>query len=245
MNKSLLQSWMGGNWNPNRTLDEMQKALATTNLTGYGNATPLLLENLDQMMTEVLITSAHLKLFQSIPRVPSIQPLYQWIRHQAYGTARRAPGFREGGAPSSGVSKWQRGQMLNKFMGVRRGVTHPAMITGQMGGAFIDPVQSENRDGTLQLLEMIERWLISGDKNILDGSGNEVNYDGLYLQLVADGGKSIIDKRGDPMDFEDLENAGTQLVERGFLLDFSKVMSMWNPFVLGDLAKLRSEERRV
>src|SRR5215813_111257 len=101
MNKSLLQSWMGGNWNPNSTLDEMQKALATTNLTGYGNATPLLLENLDQMMTEVLITSAHLKLFQSIPRVPSIQPLYQWIRHQAYGTARRAPGFREGGAPSS------------------------------------------------------------------------------------------------------------------------------------------------
>src|SRR5262249_29921638 len=154
--------------------------------------------------------------------------------------------FREGGAPSSGVSKWQRGQMLNKFMGVRRGVTHPAMITGQMGGAFIDPVQSENRDGTLQLLEMIERWLIWGDKNILDGSGNEVNYDGLYLQLVADGGKSIIDKRGDPMDFEDLENAGTQLVERGFLLDFSKVMSMWNPFVLGDLAKLKVQaERRI
>lgn len=222
-------------------VDELRKSLATTD-TGLpgGTQQPLLLENLDPQMTEVLVTTNHLKLFQSIPRVPSMQTYFQWMRHTDYGSRRRAPGFVEGGAPKSGASKWQRGNVMNKFMGVRRGVTHPMMVTGQMGGSMIDPVASENRDGTLELLEMIERWILWGNKDIKDVAGNEVNYDGIYQQLVDDGGKSIIDKRGKALDFEDLESYALTFTTRGKLLDFSNIRSFWHPQVLSDLAAFKA-----
>lgn len=250
-NKAALSVRPGGEFYSSLSFDDLHKALATANIAGLGNAQPLLLENLDSMMTEVLITSAHLRLFNTIPRVPSIQPNYQWIRHLSYGTTRRAPGFAEGGAPNAGVSSWVRSNLFTKFMGVKRGVTHPAMLTGQLGGSFIDPTQSENRDGTLQLLEMIERWLIWGDLDIHNQADVEVNYDGIYQQLLNDGapavgsGKSIIDKLGQPLTFEDIENAGTQFVERGKLLDFSRLVSFGKPRVFSDLAKLKFQAERI
>ena len=65
----------------NDTFEALSKALATGVITGYGDATPLRLENLDSTMTEVLVQGAHLKQFRSIPRVPSIKEIYQWMRH--------------------------------------------------------------------------------------------------------------------------------------------------------------------
>lgn len=242
---SLSKSQAGSMYHMMQELADLKKSLATTE-TGFPSGTqqPILLENLDSQMTEILVTTNHLKLFQSIPRVTSIQTYYQWMRHVEYGSRRRAPGFVEGGSPKAGSSKWQRGNMMNKFMGVRRGVTHPMMVTGQLGGSFVDPVMSENRDGTLQLLEMIERWLIWGNKDIKDLAGNEVNYDGIYQQLVDNGGKSIIDLRGKPLDFEDLENYAYLFTTRGKLLDFSNIRSFWHPQVLSDLAAFKALSER-
>lgn len=231
-------------------VEEIRKALATgapAALTGYGDATPIRVENLDAMMTEVLITQDDLKLFNMFPRVTSRQPRFEWIRHKDFGTTRRAPGFREGGNPKGGTSAWERGDILNKYMGVRRGYTHQALITGNLGGMFTDPVSSENRDGTIQLLSMIERWLTWGDKDIKDASGNEVNYDGIYQQLLSlsGGTDSIIDMKGQPMDFDQLEQGAIKLRERGKLSSFANVRTLTKPFVLSDLALLKLQSERA
>lgn len=231
----------------NTIVDEIQKALTTgaISIPGSGDATALRLENLDAQMTEVLLTMAHFKMFNLLPRVTSKQPLFEWIRHTGYGTARRAPGFAEGGAPTGGESSWQRGNALNKYMGVKRGLSHQALITGQLGGMQIDPVASENRDGTRQLLEMIERWFVWGDKDIKDKNGVEVNYDGVYQQLLDTGPSSIIDKKGQPLEFSDLNEYGVRFVETGKLLDFSMIRSFATPFVLQDLSDLKLQAERA
>lgn len=226
-------------------LEGMQKALATTTLSGYGDATPLRLENLDSTMTEVLIREEHLKLFRSIPRVPSIQEYFQWIRHVDYGSHRGSPGFAQGGAPTGGTSSWQRGNATVRWMGVKRGYTHQALTTGQMGGMFADPVASENSDGTRQLLEMIERWVIWGQANILNAAGDTVNYDGLYQQIKAGRPKSIIDMRNEPVDFETMEMIGYRLHTDGLLNNFSNLMTCWHPKVLADLSMLKLQAERV
>lgn len=235
-------SWVGSE----QIMSDLQKALATGALSGFGDATPLRLENLDGTMTAVLFQEAHLKIFQSIPRVPSAQPLYQWIREKEYGSERGAPGFREGGAPKVGVSKWERGQIVNKYLGVRRGYTHQMLVTGQMGGSFVDPVERENRNGTRQLLAMTERNIVWGLKSVLDEGGNEVHYDGIVKQTEDAFPSSIIDKEGKPLDFEDLENAAERLVTVGKLLNFDAIRTFWQPKVLSDLAKLKLQaERRL
>lgn len=239
----------GDSFNMSNLMDDLQKALfsgagtSPTTTAGFGGA--LLLENLDSTMTKVLFEASHLKMFNNIPRVPSMQALYQWIRQMSRGGHRGAAGFAEGGAPKSGVSRWQRGNMMNKYMGVRRGVTHQMMVTGQMGGAFIDPVQSENENGTLQLLEMIERRLLWGKASILSDAGVDIHYDGLYQQLVTANVGSIIDKGNNPLDFEDLENYGERFVTTGKLLNFDKLRSYATPRVLSDLGKLKLQAERV
>jgi len=232
---------------------ELQKALATASgiagsTVALGDATPIRLENLDGTMTAVLFQESHLKVFASLPRVPSAQPLYQWIREKGYGTERGAAGFREGGAPQVGVSAWERGTILTKYLGVRRGYTHQLLMTGQMGGTLVDPVARENRNGTRQLLAMIERQVVFGDKAIKDADGNEVHYDGIVrqMELSSVAATNIKDLAGRPLNFEDLENAGEQFVTQGKLLNFDMIRTFWKPRVLSDLAKLKLQaERRL
>ena len=227
------------------TREGLQKALATNAITGYGDATPLRLENLDSTMTEVLVRAEHLKLFRMLPRVPSIQEHFQWMRHTDYGSHRGSPGFRQGGAPSGGVSTWARGNTDVRWMGVLRGYTHQLQVTGQMGGTFIDPIMAENNGGTRQLLEIIERWLVWGQSAILDKDGNTVNYDGIYQQLLTARPKSIIDKAGDPMTFEDMEKIGFLLNTDGKLANFNDVYSLWHSKVLSDLGILKLQAERI
>lgn len=241
---SLIRSSSQGAYTGGDVVEGLAKALATGAISGYGDATPLRLENLDSTMTEVLVTSAHLKLFRAIPRVPSIQEYFQWMRQTSYGSHRGSPGFVQGGAPAGGNSAWARGNATVRWMGVKRGYTHQLQVTGQMGGTFIDPIAAENSGGTRQLLEMIERWLIWGQANILDKNGNTVNYDGIYQQLKARP-KSIIDKKGEPLDFGDLEMIGFKMNTDGKLLDFSNLMTVWHPKVLSDLGALKLEAERV
>lgn len=232
-------------------VDLIEKAIHTgaVAISGYGDASPLRLENLDAQMTEVLISESDLKLFNMVPRVASIQPRFEWIRHDDFGTSRRAPGFREGGAPKGGVSKWSRGDILNKYMGVRRGYTHQALITNALGGFYTDPIVSENRDGTVQLLSMIERWFTWGDKDIKDKDGNEVNYDGIYQLLLSlsGGTDSIVDMKGQPMEFDTLEELAISFRERGKLSNFSQLRTITRPSVLTDLSllKLQAEHKNL
>lgn len=230
-----------------KIIEELSKAVSLNGIAGFGNMTDLKLENLDATMTAVLFEQDHLKLFSAIPRVPSVQTLFQWIRRDRYGSHRGAVGFPEGGAPQGGTSAWTRASATVRYLGTRGGYTHQAMTAGQMGGTFVDPVTEENRNRTLELLEKLERLILWGQEDIKDGNGNTVHFNGLIKQMEASSlaAKQIIDMEGRPMDFEKLEDIGEKFVTTGKLLNFARIRSWWKPHVLSDLAKLKFQAERI
>src|SRR6185437_5356809 len=224
-------------------VDELAKAVATASVGSFGSLQTMLLENLDATMTSVLFQKKHLKLFNSIPRVPSAQTLYQWTRQTAYGTGRGALGFPEGGSPATFLPSFLRGNATTRFYGVRRGYTHQMVQVGVMGGTFIDPVAEENRSGTLDLLEKLERWLIFGDSNMLYSDGSSVHYDGLIKQLTAGYPNHVYDLQGAPLTFENIENYAEALVTTGQLMDFTNARLFMAPRVASDLAKFNLQNQ--
>lgn len=196
---------------------DLQKALATTN-SGPGGiqSGPLMLENLDSIMTEVLINEGHFKLYNYLPKVPSAQPYYEYNVHKGFGSNRSGgAGFAQGGAPKGGTSSFARNGIYTKFLGTKGGVTHQMLLTGQNGGAFEDPNVRENRDRTLELLEKTERELVYGQAAVTDEGGNEVNFDGLLAALTAQNAANLIDLKGAPLTFNELDASALSLVTTG------------------------------
>lgn len=196
----------------------LTKALGTTDPGGSFNSprlSPLQLENLDGLMTEVLLTERHFKLFNSIPRTPSPTPYFEWNRHKGFGSRRGSIGFAEGGSPKGSLSTFIRQGLYNKYYGVQGGVTHQMMIAGQNGGTVEDPETREKRDRALELFERLEREFIFGDSTIKDEAGNAVHFDGLMNQLASGNSANVIDLQGQPLTFNNLDTAARTLVKSG------------------------------
>lgn len=237
---------MGAKWPGSEAiLSELYKAMASTNLPGFGDATPLRLEVLDGTMTSVLLRQEHLKMFNAIPRVPSPQQIFQWNRRLDRGSHRGNLGFTEGGAPKGGVARWQRNQAQVMFMGTKRGYTHQLLTMGQMGGTQVDPVTEENQNGTLALLESLERHFFFGNSDILDDDNNVVNYDGLKIQMELAGPSHVIDMQGEPLDFPELDDVAERFVTEAYLLNSSLLKNWTTPFVLSDLNRRMRESQRI
>ena len=235
----------------------IQKALATGSVTGFADATALRLENLDDVMTSVLYSNEHLVLFNWLNRVVSKQPVYEYNVRKRYGDGRRTLGFQEGGTPRPSTGQWERKTATVRFMGIRGGVTHQASLTGALGGFQISPAEEEERGRTLDLLGIIERWAIHGDKDLKALTSPEINYDGILRQLedavtngiideitAGSGGKgNVIDKQGQPLTFDDIEAGTLQTFEKGFLSSTRNQALFCNPNVSAGLSlqKLPSE----
>lgn len=200
-----------------KELADLKKALATTTSGAGGiQSGPLMLENLDAVMTEVLVTEQHFKLYNLLPKTPSAQPYFEYNVHKGFGSNRAGGlGFNQGGAPKGGTSSFQRNGLYTKYLGVQGGITHQMLITGQNGGSFEDPTVRENRDRTLELLERLERELVFANKAVLDESGNEVNFDGLLTALLSQNAANVIDLQGAPFTFNHLDDDAENLVTVG------------------------------
>jgi hypothetical protein len=237
----------GPGWTADRVVQEFAKAVATNaglfapSGAEMGNMAPLMLQNLDSVLTSVLFTEEHLQLFGTFPRVPSNNLNYMYDRRLRYGGGRRATGFVEGGAPSGGTSAWERDSATIRFMGVKRGITHQLMQVGTMGGSHIDPVAEENRNGTLELLEEVERQIFFGQEAIKDNAGRTVNYDGVLVQMQNSkfASANVIDKAGKNVDFTDLEDAAQLLMQRYYVTSFKDVKCLAHPGIIADFSKLR------
>lgn len=227
--------------------ENLRKALSNAGYpTGTADMTALRLENLDATMTSVLFSMQHLKIFNSIPRVPSIQPLFEYNVRLAYGGGRGAPGFAEGGAPVGGTSSWERRNTTVRYMGVRGGITHQALTTGLLGGAQINPVEEEHQNRTLELLERIERQTLYGRTDVLDENGQTVNYDGFFKQMGAlDNGSgtiapnNVIDMKGAPMSFDVFEKIAERLYSGAFVPSVDGYLCFMTPSIMSDLSALR------
>jgi hypothetical protein len=211
-----------------------------------GNVAPLALQNLDPVMTSVLFTEKQFKLFAKLPRVPSLNLVYEFNRKLQYGGGRRIPGFVEGGAPQGGTARYERDAATIRFAGVRRGITHQLMQAQQMGGMQIDPMAEENRNGTIELLQEIETLIFFGDEGILSNNSQKVSYDGIYKQLVGTPANPSIykssnvrDLQGQPVTPELLEDAARQLYETAYVTSFSQLECLASPQIITDFSKMR------
>lgn len=254
---NLGRQYFGPTFQGDQTVADLAKAMATQNIGGsFGDATPLRLQNLDATMTSVLFEEQHFVKWNWFERVPSIQPYYEWNDRLQYGDDRGSPAFVEGGTPAGGTAQFSRNGIYVRYFGVRRGITHQMALTGQLGGAQVDPVEEENRDGAMQLLARVERNFIWGDHSIPDSNGNIVNYDGLYLALengtqfvgttqtnpipnYYSPAQNVQDMNGAYFDFSEFEGIGRKLAQIGFLTSFKNIRAFMKPTVLEDLAKLR------
>lgn len=225
----------------------MQKSLTTTNSgpITVPRTSPLMLENMDGLMTEVLLTEQHFKLFNSIQRVPSAGPYFEWNRHTSFGTRRGSIGFAEGGGPKGGTSAFSRHGVYNKYLGVRGGLTHQMLVSGQNGGTVEDPETRENHDRAMELFERLEREIIFGNKAIKDGSGNEVHFDGLLTLMAAQNAANIIDKQGAPLTYEDLDNATVKLVKDGKQISVDGYTSYMSVHVTEGLNKMYQDRNII
>jgi hypothetical protein len=213
-------------------VENLKKALSNTN-SGPGGiqSGPLMLENLDGLMTEVLLTNNHFKLFNSIPRIPSAQPYFEWNRHKGFGSRRGNLGFSEGGAPKGSISSFERNGLYNKYLGVKGGVTHQMLVSGMNGGSVVDPTTQENKDRALEMFERLEREFVFGDKSIADENGNEVNFDGLLTHMEANAPEQVVDMAGAALGFDHLDDSIESLVTKGKCISVDGFKAFMNTHV--------------
>jgi hypothetical protein len=223
----------------------LAKALATSNIAGYGDGTNLVLQNLDSIMTSVLFTEDQLVKQRFIERVPSINPMYQWNRRNQYGSNRGSLGFAEGGIGPVGLGGWSRNTAPVRFFGVQRGTTVVSQIAGALGGMFDNPVDEEEYDGTMQLLGSVERSLVWGNSTITDTAGNAISYDGMYRQLKASSvaKTNIIDMHGKPMNFDVISQIAA-LYAKAYVTSARNVAAFIPPDALATLQLMKTQAER-
>jgi len=227
----------------------MQKALATGNISGFANGTALQLQNLDSVMSSALFQEDQLIKQRFFEHVGSINANYQWTRRNQYGTTRGVTGFVEGGIGPVGNASWARNQQPVSFFGVQRGTTVIANLAGALGGEFVDPVEEENYDGTLQLLSSVEHALSWGNANVTDAGGNIIMYNGFYQGLMAQtpvGSKfpvNVIDLHGAPITFDVISQISV-LAAKQYVATARDMAGFLTPDSMQTLQLLKSQAER-
>lgn len=156
-------------------VDELNKALeagagysgAPTSLTGGG---ALQVESLDASLKSVTYEMKHMKMWPQLPKDQAYNTIEEYNRISAYGDQGR--GFiAEGDLPRSEDSQYTRQIQRVRFIGVTRELTHVYTLVRNAHG---DAMSREIKNGTMRILEIVER-------NLHDGKGffsNAGKFDG-------------------------------------------------------------------
>ncbi len=177
-------------------VDELNKALeagagyagAPTALTGGG---ALQVESLDASLKSVTYEMRNIKFWPVIAKDQAYNTIEQYNRIDKYGDQGR--GFiAEGALPRSEDSSYSRQIQRVRFIGVTRELTHVYTLVRNAHG---DAIAREIRNGTMRILEIVERALYDGrghyqdiatglftgaDASILDA---DLMWDGMDKQL--------------------------------------------------------------
>lgn len=155
-------------------VEELNKALeagagysgAPTALTGGG---ALQVESLDASLKSVTYEMKNIKLWPLMAKDQAYNTIEEYNRQDAYGD--QGKGFiAEGDLPRSEDSSYSRQIQRVRFIGVTRELTHVYTLVRNAHG---DAIAREIRNGTMRILEIVER-------NLFDGRGHYVSASGLY-----------------------------------------------------------------
>ncbi len=193
-------------------LEELSKALGTgTDGEAYGDGayndmSALRPQSLEPTLKVVTAQEQHIKFWKTIGKKQAFNTVEEFNVLDSYG-GNSSPFFVEGGLPNEEDSNYIRQSQMVKFLGTTRVITHPATIVRNTVG---DIVARETMNGTLWLLQQIEKALYFADSSI-----DPLAFDGVITQVknfVA--GKPyenqhVIDMRGEPLDEFTLEDIAT------------------------------------
>lgn len=177
-------------------VDELNKALeagagyagAPTALTGGG---ALQVESLDASLKSVTYEMKNIKFWPIIAKDQAYNTIEQYNRIDKYGDQGR--GFiAEGALPRSEDSSYSRQIQRVRFIGVTRELTHVYTLVRNAHG---DAIAREIRNGTMRILEIVERALYDGRGHYQNAAtglytgadaailANDLQWDGLDKQI--------------------------------------------------------------
>ncbi len=160
-------------------VDALNKALeagtgytgAPTSLTGGG---VMQVESLDSSLKSVTFEMKNIKMWPILAKDQAYNTIEEYNRIDAFGDQGR--GFiSEGALPRSQDASYSRQIQRIRFIGVTRELTHVYTLVRNAHG---DAIASQIRNGTMRILEIIER-------NIADGRGHYVTSAGLVTGADA------------------------------------------------------------
>jgi len=220
-------------------VDQLNKALeagagyagAPTSLTGGG---ALQVESLDASLKSMTYEMKHIKFWPMIAKDQAFNTIEEYNRIDAYGDQAR--GFiAEGALPRSEDSSYSRQIQRVRFIGVTRELTHVYTLVRNAHG---DAIAREIRNGTMRILEIVERALFDGrgqysNAGEFDGAAAildaDIAFEGLDLQIRKGNNDAsakakaftgfgveedvIKDQRGAILDEDALEDAGRIVAE--------------------------------
>lgn len=152
-------------------VDELNKALeagagyagAPTALTGGG---ALQVESLDASLKSVTYEMKNIKFWPLIDKDQAYNTIEEYNRIDKYGDQSR--GFiAEGALPRSEDSSYTRQIQRVRFIGVTRELTHVYTLVRNAHG---DAIAREIRNGTMRILEIVERALFDGRGHYQDAA---------------------------------------------------------------------------
>lgn len=226
-----------------REVDELNKALSAG--AGYSGAPTALssggvlqVESLDASLKSVTYEMKNIKLWPLMAKDQAYNTIEEYNRIDAYGD--QAKGFiAEGALPRSEDSHYSRQVQRVRFIGVTRELTHVYTLVRNAHG---DAIAREIRNGTMRILEIVERALFDGhghysNAGLFDGSDSailpeaDLSWDGLDKQIRKGNSdasakataftgygveESVIkDMRGAVLDEDSLED-GARIVQENF-----------------------------
>lgn len=218
-------------------VDELNKALGTgTTGDAYGDfadGSALRPESLEGTLKTIIATEKHIKLWKDINKIPAYNTVEEFNVLDSYG-GDSSPFFVEGGLPEEEDSNYIRKAALVKFLGTTRVITHPMTLVRSAHG---DVVARETRNGTLWLLQQLERSLFFGNSLT-----SPISFDGLLRQIEAApaSANNVIDMQGQPLNEDVCEDVGNIILDN---FGFPSKMYL-TPKALTDLSKVTYARHR-
>jgi hypothetical protein len=161
-----------------------------------GGGFPLRVESLEKTLKITTFQMKHLKLFKEIPKLPAFNTVEEHNELKSYGEQQE--GFiSEMEKPASDDSTYERKTATVKFLGTTRSISHVMTVVKPAHG---DPMANETVNGTMKLLQILERSLFFADSAL-----SSLQFDG-FMKLIAQNAPStnVIDMRGAALDEETL-----------------------------------------
>jgi len=160
----------------NKALEAGVPYLSAPNTRTGGGA--LQVESLDASLKSMTYEMRHIKFWAIINKDQAFNTIEEYNRIDAYGD--QAQGFiAEGALPRSEDSSYSRQVQRVRFIGVTRELTHVYTLVRNAHG---DAIAREIRNGTMRILEIVER-------NLFDGRGfysNSGSFDGADAAILDD-----------------------------------------------------------